>query len=175
MNKRTLLSLCAALLLCAASPAWLLADGHGKNRDRRSECGTLPRNAAYDESCGGCHFAYQPWLLPSGSWKAVLAGLDDHFGNPVVLPDDRRAELAAYLEANAADRFPSRRAENIMRGLGSATPARITDVPYILHKHHELDDAVLKRPSVGGLANCPACHTTAAQGVYDDDNVIIPR
>ncbi len=27
------------------------------------------KNALYLEECGACHFAYQPGLLPSRSWK----------------------------------------------------------------------------------------------------------
>jgi len=37
-------------------------------------------NDTYKEVCGACHFAYQPELLPSGSWEKILAGLPDHFG-----------------------------------------------------------------------------------------------
>lgn len=33
----------------------------------------------YEEECGACHFPYQPELLPSGSWKKIMAGLGDHF------------------------------------------------------------------------------------------------
>ena len=27
------------------------------------------QSAAYQEECGGCHFAYQPGLLPAASWQ----------------------------------------------------------------------------------------------------------
>ena len=52
---------------------------------------------------------------------------------------------------------------------------RITDIPYIRREHHELDPAVFKRVSIGSLANCIACHITAEKGIYDDDNVKIPK
>ena len=54
-------------------------------------------------------------------------------------------------------------------------PLRITDIPYIREKHHELDPAVFERESIGSLANCTACHLTAEKGIYDDDHVKIPK
>jgi len=46
---------------------------------------------------------------------------------------------------------------------------------HIRRKHHELDPAVFKRESIGSLANCTACHITAEKGIYDDDDVKIPK
>jgi hypothetical protein len=54
------------------------------------------------------------------------------------------------------------------------TPVRVSETPYILEKHHDLDASILKRPSIGYLENCIACHTSADQGNYDDDYVTIP-
>jgi len=34
---------------------------------------------------------------------------------------------------------------------------------------------VFKRESIGALANCMACHLTTEKGIYDDDNVKIPK
>ena len=50
-----------------------------------------------------------------------------------------------------------------------------TEIPYILEKHNEIDPDVFKRESIGSLSNCPACHTTAGKGVYEDDYVQIPH
>jgi hypothetical protein len=52
---------------------------------------------------------------------------------------------------------------------------RITDIPYIRKKHREINPGVLNRESIGSLSNCIACHTTAGEGIYDDDNVNIPH
>ena len=62
-----------------------------------------------------------------------------------------------------------------MRSLGSEVPTRITDVPYIRHKHRGIAPEVFQRKSIGSRSNCIACHTTAEQGIYDDDNVRIPE
>lgn len=132
-------------------------------------------NPKYREYCGACHFAYQPELLPSVSWDNILAGLEDHFGETVDLDQDSRKEIAAYLKANAAEGSSAKPAVKIMRSLGGQTPLRITQIPYIRQKHHEIHPDVFKRESVGSLSNCLNCHTTADKGIYDDDHVVIPR
>lgn len=134
-------------------------------------------NQTYKEQCGGCHFAYQPALLPSGSWRKIMAKLDDHFDEDVTLDGEDKKIIFQYLTENAAEHSRSRRAVKIMRSLGDRTPMRITDIPYIRHEH-ESDDippGVYKRKSVGSFSNCAACHTTAEEGDYDDDNVRIPK
>ena len=45
----------------------------------------LTTNQAYRETCGECHFAYQPELLPSASWLKILDQLDDHFGDKLAI------------------------------------------------------------------------------------------
>ncbi len=132
-------------------------------------------NATYAEQCGACHFAYQPELLPAASWEIILDGSDDHFGETVDLDEDARLEISGYLASNAADKSSARLAGKIVRSLAGRTPLRITDIPYIRHEHHELSPQVTEHPSIGSLANCTACHTTAGEGDYDDDRVSIPR
>jgi cytochrome c553 len=131
-------------------------------------------NPTYIEACGGCHFTYQPELLPSGSWDKILAGLEDHYGEAIELDPKSKKEIAEYLKANAAEYSSAKRAVKIMRSLGDRTPLRITHIPYIQEKHHEVPPKVLKRDSIGSLSNCSACHTTAKKGIYEDDYVVIP-
>ena len=136
---------------------------------------TPVKNPTYSEQCGACHFAYQPELLPSGSWGKILAGLDDHFGEFIELDADSKKIIGEYLKVNAAEHSSAKRAVKIMRSLGNRTPLRITQIPYIQEKHHEIPPEVLNRDSVGSLSNCSACHKTAERGIYDDDSVSIPR
>ena len=164
------------------------ADDHGK-RHRRGERRhsenshhgdrnlTPIRNSAYVDRCGSCHFAYQPELLPAESWRKILDGTEDHFGETLDLDLDpsERAEIAGYLASNAADMSPAKLPRKIMRSLNGATPLRITEIPCIRKEHHEVSSQVLKRRSVGSLSNCIACHRTADKGVYDDDDVFIPE
>lgn len=49
----------------------------------------------------------------------------------------------------------------IVKRLGSEIPMRITQIPYIQKKHHEIGPDVLKKEAIGSLSNCSACHTGA--------------
>ena len=66
---------------------------------------TPVNNQTYFDECGACHFAYQPGLLPTGSWEKIVARLDDHFGEQIVidmaLKNVIRKYLIAYSEANS--------------------------------------------------------------------------
>ena len=134
-------------------------------------------NPTYKEICGDCHFAYQPELLPSGSWEKILAGLADHNGEEIEIDQESKKIISAYLKANSAEYSSAKRAVKIVRSLRGQTPMRITDVPYIRHKHEDDDIPVdaFTRKSVGSMSNCIACHTTAENGIYDDDHVVIPK
>jgi hypothetical protein len=148
-----------------------------RHRDNEHDGSYLkPVNNPTDkEECGACHFVYQPELLPSASWMKIIDQLDDHFGEEIELDPDSKKIISGYLNSNAAENSSAKRAVKIMRSLGIHIPIRITDIPYIREKHHELNPEVLKRESIGSLSNCIACHTTAEEGIYEDDNVKIPK
>jgi len=146
---------------------------HSERDDKRNL--TILNNLAYTENCGACHFAYQPGLLPSDSWDKILNGLADHFGEDIDLDPESKKIIVKYLKANAANYSSAKLSAKIMRSLGHQTPLKITLVPYIQRKHHEIQLNVFKRESIGSQSNCLACHTTSEKGVYDDDNVTIPR
>ena len=93
----------------------------------------------------------------------------------IELDDDSRKTIAAYLKSNSAEYSSAKRAVKIMRSLRNQVPLKITDIPYIIEKHHEISPNILKRESIGSLSNCIACHTTAEKGIYEDDNVKIPN
>ena len=132
-------------------------------------------NSTYKEECGACHFPYQPELLPSASWMKLLSNIEDHFGETVELDDNSKRVISDYLKSNGAENSSAKRAVKIMRSLGNQVPLRITDIPYIKEKHHEVSPDILKREAIGSLSNCIACHTTAEKGIYEDDNVKIPK
>lgn len=132
-------------------------------------------NSTYTDSCGACHFVYQPELLPAASWKKILGGTDDHFGETVDLDEGARREISEYLASNAAETSSAKIAGKIMGCLGGTTPLRITDNPCFRKEHHAITPQTVQRKSVGSLSNCIACHRTAERGVYDDDNVSIPE
>jgi mono/diheme cytochrome c family protein len=129
----------------------------------------------YIDECGACHFAYQPGLLPSGSWNKILAELDDHFGETVDLDEASNKTITEYLKTNSAEHSRNERSVKIMKSLGGKTPMRITEIPYIRAKHRKVSQDVFQRKSIGSLSNCSACHITADKGIFEDDNVQIPQ
>jgi hypothetical protein len=131
-------------------------------------------NPTYKDSCGACHFAYQPELLPSASWKRILEGLDDHFGQSFNLDEVTKNDISNYLGLNSSEHSKSKVAVKFMKSLRSQVPMRITEIPYIKDKHHRIPADTLMRDSIGSVSNCVACHRKAEEGIYDDDYVAIP-
>ena len=132
-------------------------------------------NATYKEKCGACHFTYQPGLLPSGSWEKVLAATDNHHGATIKLSPDSIAIISEYLRTNAAEHSSAKRSVKIMKSLKGQTPLRITETPYIMKKHDDIKQEVFERESIRSRSNCPACHTTAKDGIYREKYVEIPE
>ncbi|MFQ5585782.1 MAG: diheme cytochrome c [Thermodesulfobacteriota bacterium] len=132
-------------------------------------------NALYKEECGSCHFLYLPGLLPAKAWENIIRGSEDHFGEDLALDEKTVSDLIAYLKANGAETTGAKRSVKIMRSLGSKVPERITTIPYIKREHHGISARVLKRKAIGTLSNCGACHRTAERGIFEEDDIVIPK
>jgi Dihaem cytochrome c len=143
--------------------------GYGKNRFKPVA------NQAYKTTCGECHSPYSSELLPGSSWKKILNQSKDHFGEQIPLETSSKEIIGRYLTQNGADRSSSRKAVKIMISLKGKTPLRITEIPYIREKHHEITKEVLNRKTIGSLSNCMACHKTADLGCFNENSVVIPR
>ena len=162
-----LLALLAVTVMTAAAEA---SDRKGKNRPQ------MAANPAYEQNCGSCHMAYPAVLLPTASWNKLLPDSGEHFGEKLPLTPAEMGQTRAYLASHAADSgMGGKMGRKIMDSLGAMTPEHITDVPYIIRKHRKVDPAVFKRASVGGMANCVACHPGAVRGNFEDDYVSIPQ
>ncbi|MBK1663439.1 cytochrome C [Rhodospirillum rubrum] len=122
--------------------------------------------------CGECHMAFAPGFLPARSWRAMMAGLADHFGQDASLAEGDRAAITATLEAGAAD-APGRRRGLAAEFLGwvdpAGTPLRLTLNPAFLHEHRRLTPERLSARGVRSITACPACHRNAERGWFDDD------
>ncbi len=133
-------------------------------------------DATYAEECGACHMAYQPGLLPAAAWREVMTpeALGTHYGDDASMPPALRGELAAYLDANAAD--AARRSRSRAFAIGDAGDLpRITATRYFRNEHHEIPSRmVADNPEVGSFSNCDACHQTADEGIYNEHRVRIP-
>ena len=132
-------------------------------------------NETYKKNCGACHFAYQPGLLPARSWVKIVDSPGGHPGGSLSLDAKSKSEIKSYLEQNSAEHSSSKRSRKILRSIGGDTPVRISETAYIKEKHREIDQNIFTRKSIGSRANCAACHRSAANGIYEDDDVVIPR
>ena len=148
------------------------ADDHKEKKNK----GIAPvTNELYKKTCGGCHFAYQPGLLPKRSWTKIIDIKGMHTGGELTVDKAAREKIKAYLIRESAENSSYERSRKIVASIpGNSTPVRVTDVPYIMKKHRELNRDIFKRPSIGSAANCKACHQKAEQGIYEDDDVVIP-
>lgn len=112
------------------------------------------------KECGACHFAFQPVFLPADAWRAVLAGLVDHYGEDASgLSAEERSRIEAALTAGATP--------------DAWTPTQPGQLPRFTRsdwfaKEHQIVEAHFSRPAVRSRTNCPACHLHAAKGRYDD-------
>jgi mono/diheme cytochrome c family protein len=128
---------------------------------------SMPADApkAYEAECASCHMAYPPGLLSAKSWQNVMAGLNKHFGTDASVDEKDKAEITNWLESNATTK---------QKYSELAPDNRITKTTWFRRKHNEVRADVWKRSGVKSPANCSACHTSAAEGVFSEKNVSIP-
>jgi hypothetical protein len=121
------------------------------------------------KECGDCHMPFAPQMLPMRSWQALMSDLANHFGDNATIPDKTRADIEAYLVANAADAPGNSYARAFLRGTpADTTPLRITQTHFWKSAHGEVPSAAFSSPQVKSRANCVACHRGAAQGQYGE-------
>ena len=138
----------------------------------------LPQaSSMYLAECGACHMAYPASLLPQRSWRALMGGFDDHFGENAELLPQQQEQLTAYLVAYAADAGGSRFGYGLLRGVGDTrAPLRITELAYFRHEHDEIPESLVTgNPQVRSYSQCQACHGRGAErGIFDEYRVRIP-
>ncbi|WP_172597667.1 diheme cytochrome c [Sulfuriflexus mobilis] len=134
------------------------------------------KNSAYQAECGSCHFAYQPGWLPERSWRKLMGGLENHFGDNAELTAEDQGKILDFLVSNAADKSDFKRSKRISGSLKQEdVPLRITDTVYFKRKHHEIPAGYIQgNKMVGSLSNCAACHTRAESGSFNEHEVKIP-
>jgi len=132
--------------------------------------------AMWKAECASCHMVYPPGLLPERSWRKMMAGLDQHFGQNASLDAAATKAILGYLVENSAERGTSRRSARFLGAVpATATPLRITENAHFVREHREVTPDVWKLPKVGSPANCNACHSDAEEGSFSGRNVKIPR
>lgn len=133
----------------------------GRGRERSPLAG--PIDPIYAKECGACHVPYPPGLLPSASWRRIMADLERHFGQDAELEPGVRSGLERWLVDRGAPEGPA-----------GGTPLRITELGWFRREHREVPRGAAARPSIGSMANCAACHPRAAAWDFDEDRVRIP-
>ncbi len=129
----------------------------------------------WKEECSPCHNAFHPTLLPAASWKRIMDGLNNHFGEDVSLDPATRREILDYLVSSSAERSTTEASKKLLASIKKGeVPLKITGIPYWRDKHSEISADVFKRKSVGSEANCLACHPGAAVGSFEDKDVHVP-
>jgi hypothetical protein len=127
-------------------------------------------DATVSKECGACHMAYPPGLLPARSWAAIMANLADHFGENAELDAETTRGITDYLTSRAA--AAGNAVGRKLRGLQpSATPLRITELPWWRQKHDKrgrVAPATLVRRGAKRESDCIACHADANRGYFDD-------
>jgi len=118
-----------------------------------------------NSECGACHMVYPPQFLPARSWRAIMAGLNKHFGEIASLDAATARRIEDFLLSNAADTVNGE--AEFLRGLGPTdTPLRITDTPLWRAIHPKLlRSGVGTGPGIRSAANCMSCH----KGTEEDD------
>ncbi len=157
----------AAVTAAAAIVASLLAVPSASADD--DEYFPPVRNEVVLKECSECHLAFPPSMLPARSWRALMAGLDDHFGENASLDEASVQYIADYLSSAAAD--TGGRRKGVLRGLApDEVPLRISETPWWIRQHRgEVRPGAFEDPRVGSKANCVACHRRAERGDYEDD------
>jgi len=133
---------------------------------------TVPKidNAATAKECGACHMVYPPQLLPQRSWVALLDKLDNHFGEIASLNQQTHDDIQSYLVSNAADAQGAPADSRLLRGLKDGdAPLRITELPWWIRRHGEVNFTNIKATKVKSPSNCVGCHAGAANGVYSEE------
>lgn len=132
-------------------------------------------NAKYAKECGACHMAYQPGLLPERSWRKLMEGLQDHFGDNAEISAADQNELTDYLANNSAERGNYKRSAQVAHSIAKKeTPVRITKVPYFVKEHREVANKVRGNDKVKSLSQCEQCHQKANDGSYAEGEINIP-
>lgn len=169
MKRRFVLAICmvvTSLYVNATLPAY--ADrGEGEEEESMPPA----NDPLYKEECSSCHFLYLPGFLPARSWQEIVKNNDKHFGENLALDAEAASQISSYLAANSAERSGSEWSGKILRSVGSKTPGRITEVPWILKEHRKISKETFKKPSIGSFSNCGACHPNGALGDFEKASV----
>ena len=164
MSRRSRNAFAVALLALPLVLAFAPARADDDEDDEGRRPMRVPMPALYVEECGSCHVPYPARGLPASSWRALMAGLDRHFGNDASLSIAQTDTLRSWLVAGAGS-----------QPADQAAPQRLTRAPWFVREHREVPASLWRSPAVKSAANCAACHRGAERGVFSEHDVRLPR
>ena len=132
-----------------------------------------PLPEVYVKECGACHSVHHPSLAPVATWRKLMAGLDDHFGETATLAPEIVAGIEALLAGNAAERFDTA-AANRLAAPSRSEPLRITATDGWRQIHSGIAETVFMTKAVAGRANCGNCHGDALTGLFSRRAIRMP-
>ncbi len=131
-------------------------------------------HSLFKKECGSCHTLYPPFLLPSKSWREIMADLENHFGDDASLDEETRASIESFLISNSAENSTKEAAVYILSSLKEPVIA-ITQTPYWKEKHSKFDESIFKSDKITSRANCKACHKRVEKGLIEDNEISVPE
>ena len=158
----------SAMLMAGAALCFATVAGAHEDDDEMYGRRPVVINAKWESECGACHVAYPARYLPAESWRAIMSGLDKHFGSNASLDAADAAEITAFLEQNAGT-------GKMSHEVSGKPLLRITETRWFESEHREISRHTWGNPKVKSRANCGACHTRAEHGDFSEHNVKIPR
>lgn len=161
-DSKNILRMFAVVLLLTGG---MMSVAHAEDDDDEERAPTA-NNVLWQTECGSCHVAFPPRLLSAESWRAVMSGLDKHFGSDASLDAPSAREIGAFLDKNAGSNRHATSGKPILR---------ITETRWFVREHDEVSDRTWKNPKVKSAANCAACHTGAEGGNYGKRGIRIPK
>lgn len=153
------------LVMGAAMTVSQVSDARADDDEDKGQRPTVT-NAKWKEECGACHFAYPPRFLPVESWRAVMSGLDKHFGSNAGLDAASANEITDFLVKHAGTK---------KNGASDKPLLRITETRWFKSEHRKVAEHTWKNPKVKSPANCAACHTLAESGNFGERSLKIPK
>jgi hypothetical protein len=84
---------CAGVL----TPGWTVRAEDDDDEDAGyGDRAAVVTNKTHRETCGACHLAYPPMLLPASSWKKIVTNMKQHNGQTVELEANVQNEILGY-------------------------------------------------------------------------------
>lgn len=135
-------------------------------------------NRIVANECGDCHKVYAPYLLPEKSWKRIMKGLKNHFGEEITennISKPQQIIIEKYLVENCAENSTREAAVKVLESLSGRSPKAITKVKYWRDTHAHIPRSTFKAKPIKDKSNCFACHIDFDKGILEDINIKIPK